>query len=94
MHRYRVSVMDHYGKADDESGELSSWGPYVSTITSDKTLQELTPYDFFDFNPHIPADSVVDQEDGDEDYLTFDITIYDIDDAGTYRTLNYLVTRD
>lgn len=87
MTTIRMSVMENYGNVHDESGEEVQWGPYVSYHEMEKAFADLTAEDIVS----IPG-FTLDGEDGDDQYLTFDLT-RELD-TGAYCRLNYLITEE
>lgn len=89
MTMFRVSVTENFGNLFDELGEESNWGPYVSFVTVDKVLEDLTPLDLV-----ADAASTIGDVLHEEGYLSFDLwqDISDSVDAGAYCRYNFYVT--
>lgn len=94
MTRLRVSVEQNFGNHNDESGEESQWGPYVSFTEIDKPFNVIEPQDFYGIGYPLIGQSIEDVV-YDDRYLMFDVW-QDLDqkhhDEGDYCRLNFLVT--
>lgn len=91
MNRFIVSVTENFGNHNDETGEESTWGPYVTWVYEDKTIETAVPADFIT-NASANIENVL----LEEDYISFDVynDISDHYEPGAYCRLNFYVTQD
>lgn len=96
MTRVRVSVEENFGNHNDENGEESQWGPYVSSILIDKPFEAIEPHDFFGMGFPLVGCSI-EGEVYEENYIMFDVW-QDLDqkhnEEGAYCRYNFLVTKE
>lgn len=92
MNRFRVSVTENFGNHNDEAGEESMWGPYVTWVElEDKTIETASPVDFVaDANANIENVLL------EETYISFDVydDISEHHEPGAYCRYNFYVTED
>lgn len=91
MNRFIVSVTENFGNHNDETGEESQWGPYVTWVELDKTIATAVPTDFVtDVSANIENALL------EEDYINFDVysDISEYYEPGAYCRLNFYVTQD
>lgn len=91
MNRFIVSVTENFGNHNDETGEESQWGPYVTWVELDKTIATAVPTDFV-----TDASANIQNALLEEDYINFDV-YSDIShhyEPGAYCRLNFYVTQD
>ena len=83
----RVSVMENYGDLNDELGEESQWGPYVSTLQYAGKFEDLEPSDIMEDG------AVIEDVIADDGYLMFDVWHHNLDgETGKYLRLNFYVS--